>query len=231
MKKLLMKIFLITLIYSSVNTANAATQHFIVNVGETIDISTNSSVLAANMDDADGHLNADLSIDFAIQTNILGEMSGIKLSAVVNNAAGAPSQAMFSESNGSVNNALAKIVFASQGSDVEDCATDGAIQACCSTGLCNCLDNENAVSYPATISIDNGGIIEYVSDERCFDVTLNITPANIGETTNLNVLLSRDCCPGTYSSPANIDDDSTDVEGNYEVEIMLTGIPGTSSGV
>lgn len=228
MKKLLTKIFLITIICSYNSIANAATQQFTVDAVGTLDVTTSDALLSSSMDDADGHLDSDLRVDFAINTNVLGPIYGLKLSAFTSTLNG-DAKALFSTSSGETDNATAKVIFAAQGGAIqEDCASSQCVQNCCNSGLCNCDDNLNVVSYPVTITIDNEGRLEYSSSEQYFDVILNLDASNVANPTNLSLILNRDCCSGTYSSPDT--SDSVDVEGDYEVNIMLSGTPSLSSG-
>lgn len=214
MKRLLIKILLTGLIISTANIANATVHNFIITGGYTMDIET-TGTWNTTMDPDTGDLNAALDLNFAIVTNDPNPITMMDLIACTENDLGTQSDALkSSDFTPGLTNTMCMTAF---GCTTER-PTDASVQDCCSA-VPTVLNNPDCTCYMGTLTIDNGGSFTYVEGaDRHFDITID--PTVQGDPTNLHLTLGTPCCAGCYNDVV-----ANDVYGDYEVEVLLTGIP------
>ena len=187
-----------------------ATQTFEIDVDTTMTV-----VISGNQNTAinglTGTLGSPLDINFNISTN--QDISGIKVKTFVQNASLTKSCACVCNTPGLA--VETSIPFQIMLGNDTHMPTVGAVDNCEDEAPTSML-NGNVIAYPATISINNGGTLQFqdLGDESFFS-----TEVKTG-TTDINLALSGSPCTGTYDVVTGQDE-----ADNYVLEVFLDNIP------
>lgn len=211
-----MKQFIITLIFFIFITMLptkadlSATQTFVVDADNTITIVTTGN-LTSSIDGFTGQMSTPLWINFNITTN--EDVNDIRLKAMVVDSVSTKHSAFGCTETGTVTTENAYLIF---GEENTSGITFESIQNC-KDGTSTAELNPCTIAYPATITIDQNGTLQFMSNGSEGYFSANILTG----TTNINMTLGTAIKPGTFDS-----DSAYDCADNYQVEIYLDNIPG-----
>ena len=201
-------LFISLIIFSiPVNASSVFTNTFVVQSSSavTIDITGNFNADISG----EGILSAPLTVNFNVNSN--EALSDVRLHAQVTNSSDSTMSAFYCTNNTPTTSESAHLVLANS----ENKPTDLSISNCKQPSSTH-ADNPNAIAYPATVTIDNGGQVQFVdnSGNGYFSCSLN------SGVTNINMALGTNFKPGTYSRESLKDSNDT-----YKVEIFLDNVP------
>ena len=186
------------------------TQSFVVDVNTTITVVT-SGTLNTAINGSTGELGTPLSLNFNITTN--QDANSIRMHAFILDSSSTKQNAFYCTSSSTDTSqpmylALGDYATGHQpnSSSINDC-----LQATSTSS-----NNADTIAYPGTVSINNGGSVQYITNGNYFDYTVK------SGTTDINLTLATTPKPGTYDSASALDEPD-----NFEAEIYLDNIPGT----
>lgn len=159
-------------------------------------------VLTTTIDGTSGTLGNSLNINYAMTTNT--NTNSLRLHAVVLNSSGSKINSIYSLGVPSL-----YLVFGNTDFPPTTAAISNCQQATSTATL-----NANAIAFPGTVTIDNGGNLSYsASGYYSFNIKKN--------TSNLNLTISTTPKTGTFDSATSLDE-----VGPYKVELYIDNIPG-----
>lgn len=205
------KILLITILFLLNLPASAddlATNIFIIDSVTTASVAisgTLTSTIAST-----GILSNALNINYNLSTN--QSLNDVRLKALVTyGTSSQQTSAFYSTSSGSTTSASFYLVF---GHDTNP--PTSASVANCKQATSTSTSNPNAIAYPGTVTINNGGTLSYQanSGEGYFSCEV---PTG---TTAINMAMTTSPKSGTYDSVTALDE-----AGFYKVEVYLDNLP------
>lgn len=182
-----------------------ATNTFEIDVDTTANVIISGN-LTATLNGQTGVLGSSINVNYAITTNLA--MSDIRLKALVKDANSADQCAFYCTGTSSTANESMYLVFGS----TDNLPTYDSI-CNCRQATSSASDNPDAIAYPATLTIDNGGTVSYQS-AGYFSCAV---PTG---STNINLAVSTTPKSGTYDAVTSLD--GSDL---FKVEVYLDNIP------
>jgi len=200
---------LLALIFLTVPPANAAytvTNTFVVSVSNTVSIVISGNISTTINADT-GALDSGLSINYRINSN--EDLSNIRLRALVLDDTSTKRSAFDATSVSNVSSKSINLVLGS----FEHPPTLSSINDC-KLASPSSLANPDAIAYPGTVFINNGGRISYNTSDGFFSCNVK------KNTTDLHMSLTTTPKSGTYDSATAMDGPDS-----FQVEIYLDNIP------
>lgn len=205
-----MKKIVLFFLFFSILPAKAddiATNYFQIDAATTAQISISGN-LFTTIDPLTGILSSALNINFAIATN--QALSDIRLKALVKDSSSISTNAFYYSGATSTSSSSFYLTFVN--TDVPPASTSIAN---CKSAISTSINNPNAIAYPGTVTISNGGTISYNSTNGYFSCQV---PAI--NTTNISLSVTATPKVGTFDAITALDE-----AGTYKVEIYLDNLP------